>query len=333
MNQINKLKVTAFFKSKANIILTYSSYNNKHGICGHFFEVIDYYLILSKFFKTEILISEDINMPDLVKALSKYKPDLVKDIYDNIRFERPRIYDCPNSIIIFTDGNINITNIYNVKKIILFPCGTKDYSQLVKYNPLSPKGLLNKILFMVDYRLNYILPELSNSIDYVKKINFDALLPINKRDKDVSLYYKILYATSNCKLITKEKIQSYLDNLLADEILYVLVNEGSPLLDDPIIDNQVYYKVVPVPDLFNIMSEYIYTPIERKWDCSPRMIAECKYFGIPVIYDDDINEDYLKIDTGLMARKWDIENNFESLYLNDNDTIIETIKRILEEKL
>jgi hypothetical protein len=80
------------------------------------------------------------------------------------------------------------------------------------------------------------------------------------------------------------------------------------------------------------MSAYIYTPIDRKWDCSPRMIAECKYFGIPVIYDNDIDEDYLKIDTGLMVRKWDIENNFDSLYLDDSDIIIETIRQILGKK-
>jgi hypothetical protein len=326
----NKIKKQVVFVSDAEVILTYNSHDNKHGICGHFFEVIDYYILLKDYYKVEIILSEDIKEEDIKIALSKYKPNLVKDL--KINFVRPRIYNCPNSILIFTDGLLNAVNIYNVKRLILFPCGTRDYSKLPLYNTL-----INKILFMGDKRLNYKLPVEVKKINYVKKLNFDALNPILKID--VFNYMErplpnevILYATSNCKLINNCTIKKHLSNLDHSERLLIIINEGSPLLDDPIIDKQVGYKVVPVPNIFEIMATYIYTPIDRKWDCSPRMIAECKYFGIPVIYDDGINEDYLEVDTGLMVRKWDIENNFDSLYLDGSDIIIETIKRILEEK-
>ncbi len=326
----NKIKPTLAFRSQAEVILTYSSHNNKHGICGHFFEVIDYYILLKDYFRVEIVLGEDIDQNVITNALSKYRPVLIKDI--NFTFIRPRIWDCPNAVMVVTDGLINQTNIYNVKKLILLPCGTKDYSYL-------SENIIPKLLFMVDGRLNYKLPFEAKRINYVKKLNFNALVPIVKTDMfnymERSLPNEVvLYATSNCKLISNDTIKKHLSTLDHSERLLILINEGSPLLDDPIIDKQVCYRVVPVPNIFNIMTAYIYTPIERKWDCSPRMIAECKYFGIPVIYDDGINEDYLEIDTGLMARKWDIENDFDSLYLDGSDIIIETIKRLLiEEKV
>ena len=324
----NKLKKQMAFTSQAEVILTYSSHNNKHGICGHFFEVIDYYILLNKFFRVDILLGEDINEEELKNALSKYKPELIKDL--KITFLRPRLVQCQNSIVIITDGLIDKDVVYNVKKLILFPCGKKDYN-LLGYSERT----LNKTLFMMDERLNYKIPIDSNRINYVKKINFNALIPIIRKNmfnymKRSLPNYVALYATSNCKLISNDTIRKHLSRLDHSECLLILINEGSPLLDNPIIDKQVCYRVVPVNDLFNIISAYIYTPIERKWDCSPRMIAECKYFGIPVIYDDGIDEDYLEFDTGLMVRKWDIENNFDSLYLEESDIIIKTINRILE---
>jgi hypothetical protein len=41
--------------------LSYTWSKNNHGICGHTFEVIDYYYILKKHFKVGILIGEDID--------------------------------------------------------------------------------------------------------------------------------------------------------------------------------------------------------------------------------------------------------------------------------
>jgi hypothetical protein len=326
----NKIKKQLAFTSDAEVILTYSSHDNKHGICGHFFEVIEYYILLKKYYNVEIVLGEDISKEEIEISLSKYDPNLVKDL--KIKFSRPRIYNCPNTILIFTDGLLNDVNIYNVKGLILFPCGTRDYSKFPLYN-----NIIGKILFMVDERLNYKLPPKAKKINYVKKLNFDALNPILKTDRFNYMERLlpnevILYATSNCKLINNCTIKKHLSNLNNLERLLILINKESPLLDDPIIDKQVCYRVVPIHNIFEIMSTYIYTPIERKWDCSPRMIAECKYFGIPVIYDNNIDDDYLKIDTGLMVRKWDIENNFDSLYLDDSDIIIETIRQIREEK-
>ena len=41
------------------------------------------------------------------------------------------------------------------------------------------------------------------------------------------------------------------------------------------------------------------------------------------------NIDYWEEDHGLRVRKWDIDNDFDSLHLKDNDNIIEILKGII----
>ncbi len=85
---------------------------------------------------------------------------------------------------------------------------------------------------------------------------------------------------------------------------------------------------MPVKNIFEKLNSYIYTPTRDKFDCSPRFIAECRFYNKDVIYHD-INENYLKIDTGLQYRKYDIENDFKSINLEENDDIIEIIQSII----
>jgi hypothetical protein len=84
---------------------------------------------------------------------------------------------------------------------------------------------------------------------------------------------------------------------------------------------------MPVENLMNRFGTYIYTPIKRKKDCSPRFIAECKFYKKNVIFH---NIDYLEEDLGLKWRIHDIENNFESLFLKENDEIINLINTIIK---
>ena len=85
---------------------------------------------------------------------------------------------------------------------------------------------------------------------------------------------------------------------------------------------------MPVNNIFEKFNTYIYTPTRDKFDCSPRFIAECNFYKKGILYHN-INEDYLKIDTGLRYRKYDIENDFKSITLQDDDNIIKIIKSII----
>jgi hypothetical protein len=72
----------------------------------------------------------------------------------------------------------------------------------------------------------------------------------------------------------------------------------------------------------NATTKFYYTKVNKKFDCSPRFIAECEYYNKEVVYLID----YLEEDKGLFWRKYDIENNFKSIFLNENDEIIKIIK-------
>jgi hypothetical protein len=76
-------------------------------------------------------------------------------------------------------------------------------------------------------------------------------------------------------------------------------------------------------DLYENFRTYIYTPIKRKFDCSNRMIAECKLLGKNVIYY--LDENYFEEDLGLKYRKLDIEK--DDFTLNKNDEIIKILNQ------
>jgi hypothetical protein len=322
--EINNLTKCLSYTTDSQIILTYSNHNAKHGICGHLFEVIDYYIFLNQFFTCEILISEDIPSDELKIALSKYDRSKVKNI--NFQFYRPTIYNCPNSIIIFTDGYLPENTVFKTKKIILFPCGKKDFTDI-------SKKIRNNVLIMVDKRLNYIIPEDIESIDYIKKINFNILTQIKREPDHLKKLPNthIMYATSNCRLVQEETILEYASILDHASQLIVLLNKTSPLIDTNIWNKQIQYKIVPIENLFEFMDTFVYTGTYRKWDCSPRMIAECKYFGVPVIYTKNIDQEYLKEDLGLMVRFWDTETKLDSLNLTETDLIVDICKKYLSE--
>ena len=149
-------------------------------------------------------------------------------------------------------------------------------------------------------------------INYKKRILFNKLKTIGS-SKDALL----VYATKNCRnLDSYEELFYYGDNILA-----ITNKENKPADIDGIT-----FVIPPVDNLFESFNKYIYTPVNRKWDCSPRFIAECKWYGKEVIYH---NIDYWDVDHGLRVRQWDIDNDFDSLHLHIDDSIISILKGIL----
>lgn len=326
--ELNKLKQDLIYTTDADILLTYGADVNKYGICGHFFEVIEYYLFLKKYTKysIEILLGEEILLNDINIALSKYRIKNISEL--PIKISRPRIIKAPNTIVIYTDGFINKKITYSIKHMILFPCGIKDYTNSGKNT--IPKNLKNKISILGDSRLNYLVEDDFTFKHYVKKIFFDIFYP---RRLTKSKKYLTLYATSNCKLISEDTIYR-IRNEYPNLPILLLINPNSPLLQfkSELKEINVELRFVPIHNLFEKIDTYLYTSIARKWDCSPRMLAECKFYGIPYLLDNDINDEYLSDDLGLKYRLEDIEKDFESLYLKENDLIIEVIDSIFKEK-
>ena len=288
--------------------LTYSWSSNNHGICGHTFEVIEYYYILMDIFKVGILLAEDITKSDFRKSIeSKYdfsKDEVDKIIKNTILSKRPRLVKGRN--ILFTDGGIRSTKdvILLFDNIIHFSCGDLEIKNNTEDN----------VWILEDHRV-YEKAKV-NSINYVKKILFDHFtIPDTHADKT------LVYATKNCRDLSSNDYMEL--NSLYDNLIDLTNQENRPTQEYENIE----FLIPPISDIFSKFNKYVYTPISRKWDCSPRFIAECKYFNIKVEY---YNIDYLDVDLGLRVRKADIGSDFNSLYLRANDNIIPILKEIIQ---
>lgn len=288
-----------------DIWLSYTWSNNNHGICGHTFEVFDYFYILSKHFKVGILIGEDIDWNILQASIrSKYKftEEEIQHIKNSTVFHnRPRLIKGQN--ILFVDGGVVNAREYHLmfNNVLFFACGNKE----IKDNTND------RVWILQDDRVYESVQK--NGINYKKRILFSKLKEVGH-----STTQALVYATKNCRDIRSyEGLRQYSDHIL---VITNKENKHTPL-------DGFTFVTPPVEDLFAQFSTYIYTPIARKWDCSPRFLAECKYYNKNVIFHDI---DYWDIDKGLYWRNWDIENNFESLFLTDDDEIIKIITNIIK---
>jgi hypothetical protein len=298
MSKITQLDTTY------DLWLSYTWSNNNHGICGHTYEVIDYYHILRDNFKVGILFCEDIDWTIFESSIrSKYNftDSEIADIQSNTVFvDRPTLVKGRN--ILFTDGGIvnmqTVTLLFD--NIFYLACGNKE----IKDNDKSNVWILQ------DDRVYE--PVKRNGINYKKKILFDRLKSVDSAKDSV-----LVYATKNCRqLDTYEELLQYGSNILA-----ITNKENKPA---PV--EGFTFVIPPVDNLFEQFTTYVYTPIKRKWDCSPRFIAECKYYGKQVVFH---NIDYWEEDRGLYWRNWDIENDFDSLFLRHSDDLVNILKGII----
>ena len=141
----------------------------------------------------------------------------------------------------------------------------------------------------------------------------------------------LLYITTNCRKLCDDYLLDVIMNYKFEK--YIILTNQPDIYKDKLKDlKNVSFPEMPLENIFEKFDTYIYTPtysVTKRglgcFDCSPRFIAECKYYDKEVIYDN-IDEEYLKIDTGLKYRKLDIENNFESIILKENDDVIDIIR-------
>lgn len=299
-------KILQLDQTNYDLWLTYSWSGSNHGICGHTFEVIDYYLFLKDYFRVGILIAEDLTEATFRTAVSnKYEvsaEELETLINDTVFCNRPTLVRGNN--ILFTDGGVasiaNMTLIF--KNIFLFACGNLEIKENSKENTfvLQDERIYEKCL---------------NSVHYVKKLFFKKYKQI--RNSDCKDY--LLYGTKNCRNINLEMYLELLDLYPQEKFICLTSKENRP------VESSVRFQFLdmPVADLFEKFGTYIYTPVPRKFDCSPRFLAECKFYGKKVLFH---NIDYWDEDRGLYWRNWDIENNFEALFLKQGDPLVEFLK-------
>jgi len=298
-------------------------HDNNHGICGHVYEIIDYYLLLRNKFKVGILICEDLDWETFERCIVlKYDidPNVIREMKNNSLFcNRPKYVLGKNTSILFVDGGLLNAfyprgTVLLLKNIFSFKCSSADTHYNLPYK---------NITLLQDNRV-YDDPDRDIAINYVKKIGFKYYKKIAKTDSNTAM----LYLTTNCReicnislldLVFEYGFENYMI-LTNDTFKYSAIVKDFP---------KISFPSMPVDDIFEKFDSYIYTPTgagiaRRKFDCSPRFIAECAFYDKKIIYHD-IDDEYLAVDTGLKWRKYDIENNFSSLYLEDSDDLIDIL--------
>lgn len=279
-----------------------TSMNSNHGVSGHLFELIEYFYYFRFWhnIKTNILIPFELTKEQFKDALKKYNFDhneILEYLNNTFFIKTPQIFF--GNIVIFTDGNMYHPKYYNG----IIKCNKKIFLRCNNNETLDKADII-----LQDFRL---YDNTKNAIHYVKKLLFDKMIRIKASYTNTAL----LYATSNCRMVSYDEM----------EILKSKYNFGKYIvLSDKEFKVPDKFELLKVPadNIFSKFDTYIYTPLHgtcSQFDCSPRFIAECEYYSKKVIYEIPV------LYHGLTVRKYDIENNFESLFLRKDDKIINYI--------
>lgn len=300
--------------SKYDVILTYSPIIE---ITGHLFECFDYYLFLRKKYKVGILLFNSMKLSALRIAFeSKYninfdeiKQDLL--FYNNVsRNESVDIYVPSKTFLLITDGNIK-ASIYNGINFI----AKQIFGFLCEPDPGYIPGIPNNIIYLQDYRI-YGKNDIHKSINYVKKLPFKYYKPCLNVDKKIGM----MYMTYVCRKVSADIIMEHFKKSGCKEAILITPYEAKEYNNLPYI-TQV---TAPITNLFDKFGTYIYLPVQRQFDCSPRLVTECYMYHKNVFMDLDYE------DIGLETRKNDAEKDLNILNLDIGDDIINIIEGYLK---
>lgn len=298
MNKLNKIVNLKEY----DLVLSYSFGVSERNCTGHIFECIEYFYILKDHFKCCILIGDCVDFENILgNILEKYifTENEILQIMDSIV-----IADNPNIVIgknlLLVDGNYKRLENKMIKfdNYFGFPCGLQNESDYPDY-----------VTMLCDLRIYNFGSK--NFIDYKKKMLFSKM----KIDDTIKPEFDyMMYLTYGPRYLTNEKIEKIAENYDGSIVIYTDYHIS---VNNP----NITIKMVPVDNLFNFRN-YIYTSIERQFDCSPRFIVECALNDRFVIYDLDYQ---LQDDAGLLYRAYDIVNDIDSIELKSDDSIIKIL--------
>lgn len=294
---------------KPELILMYTwdingYYDNK--VCGHMYEIIEYYYILKDEFDIKIIFPENYN---LEMVLSKYTFTLVEKIeLSNCIIQRPKSGIIKTKggkgLVLVVDGNLG-----NFKGIIYgipiqFSCGKLGLIPKDKraWYLLHDKRICEEQEFE-GYQTN---PPIK-TFNYNKRILFEKFYKDTRYHPNIQQSHILFYLTENCKYQTEEDIngiiKKYLDQSLNIITIVTDYEFDKTKLEYPANMIQlINIKENPI-NIFNIpFTHYFYTNVKRQWDCSNRLIAECDFHNRNIFFVNDYQ------DNALVIRRFDIEH-------------------------
>jgi hypothetical protein len=288
-----------------------TSFEHKHGVSGHLYEMIDYFYIANQQgIKTAILLTDGTTVSMLKKAvIEKYDfsdSELSTMFSNTVEMPQPKIILCNQLCVVDGSPRFNNCTVY-AEHVWLMRCSDTNFSYFNKHKTIKQTHLLQ------DYGLYSERYDYLDDIDYVKKILWSKYKQPTTTKDDIGL----LYLTTNCRGLEPERIKEVLDKNICPGYL-IVTNDVSKY---KILESEnVEIALAPVSNIFDKFGTYIYTPIPRQFDCSPRFIVECKVFGKKVVYELDY------VDSGIERRKQLMEQSLDGLLLTEDDAFLELIK-------
>lgn len=301
-----------------DVVLTFSPTSE---ITGHVFEVFDYYLFLRDRFKVAMLFLGSMSPEKLKTAFETkyiYKfDDIAKDFIwyseENLKHGKNIFCFDTETFVLLCDGNIQALESW---KIVLLT--KKLYGFLCFQNEQLTRGvgsqLSKSITYLQDSRI-YRQTSAFKTIDYVKKLPFKHYRIASREFDNTGM----IYMTFTCRKISPYTVLDYHWKSGCKKTLLVVPEK----LDQYDGLEGIEQVEAPVENFFGKFDTYIYTPVARHFDCSPRLVTECFLQKKKVL----INLDY--VDLGLQTRVKDCQEDLESLNLKDGDKIVSIIEGAL----
>lgn len=256
---------------KYDVVLT-TSFEFTYGVCGHMFELAEYYWAIKNYTNwcPCILLADGTTIEEFTRAINEKYSDLV---IENIMYcPRPKVIMARNLLVV--DGSPRFRNAdLFVDRLILFRCSESDFHSLKDKNTF----------LLQDNRIYDDKPDGVKVIDYTKKILFDKF----KYFSQVKTHTAMFYLTDLCRIMPQKELE--------DTIKKYGFKKNIILTNRPNTYDLENVFQVPVDQLWSRFDTYIYTRIPRQRDCSNRFVLECLYYGKDVIFDIDYYDRALEI--------------------------------------
>lgn len=303
----------------------------REGVCGHIFECIDYYLFFkSRGLSCGVYLVYDNLDKDKYEKIIENKYNLTKDeiaylvsdtiIESNREFYSKKVYNFSKvKNFIFTEihdfARIDIAKgpILGINEIIGLRCGLEEEA----FRRIALKKFNIKIF--QDFRIY------GESLQHWPTYNHKKRLYVDRYKRPTALKENtaFVYLSTDCRNSSRDYIEDIIKTH-SDKMCHIYFSVKDPSEHLDLANAKTSFLIPPLDDFVNIFDTFIYVPIERKFDCSPRLVAESYLFGKKIIYHN-IGGSYFEQDRGLYWRNFDCTNNLEDLNLTSNDSLVEYI--------
>jgi len=304
---------------------------HREGVCGHLFEVIEYYYLLKDFDACIYLAYDKLSkeqFTNLIKNKYSFTDSEIKNILDhtliqtNKEFMLNRIYDfTPNKAVILTEVH-DVIRLSNTGKAVISNkplLGLRCSLLPDQFERVANKRVGYNLKIFQDYRIYGDKLSKWETFDHKKRLLFSKYKKASNIQKDSAF----IYLSTECRHLSLDyikKITDYYEPSFDKIYLSVLDKNHYSSVES----NKIKLLVPPIDNFVELFDTFIYVPLERQFDCSPRLVPECYFYGKKVILHD-IDNNYP--DKGLYWRKWDCDNNLKDLELTEEDSLIKYVKQ------